>query len=232
MKKLILSSITLAAMTAAVPAITWADGGGNQLMQNQTHWYQKAAKVSPAADVTSKKGSVLNLQEGSYLYLEGDSTLHKYQMNANSLQGAAEVTAEAKDDAALTKALEKGKAGKMVLVVPVADLKSRESGLDDNAHKALAADKNPEIKFVLEKASLKDKILTAKGKLTIAGTAVAVTLKPEVTVKNGVIELKGDQPLKMSDYKVTPPSISLVVTAIKCTDDITIHYDVKFAAKK
>ena len=233
MKKIVMTGITLAALSVAVPTITRADGGGNQLMQNQTHWYQKGAlKIAPVADVTSKKGTVLNLQTGSYVYLEGDSTLHKYQMNANTLQGSAEVTADAKGDAALTKALEKGKVGKMVLVVPVADLKSRESGLDDNAHKALLADKNPEIKFVLEKATLKDKVLTAKGKLTIAGSTVAVTLKPEVTIKDGVIELKGDQPLKMSDYKVKPPSISLVVTAITCTDEITIHYDVKFAAAK
>ncbi|HVZ79342.1 MAG TPA: YceI family protein [bacterium] len=226
MKNSILAGITVAALSVAVPLTTLADGG-NQLMQNQTHWYQKAAlKVAPA-DITTKKGSVLNLQAGSYLYLEGDSTLHKYQMNANSLKGSAEITA-----ADPKEALEKGKVGAMSLVVPVADLKSRESGLDDNAHKALLADKNPEIKFVLDKASLKGKTLTAKGQLTIAGATVPITLTPEVTVKDGVVELKGDQPLKMSDYKVMPPSISLLVTSIKCTDDITIHYDVKFATAK
>lgn len=219
--------ITLTGMTVmADPAKP--SSSGNQLTQNQTHWYQKpASKVAPVAGTASKKGTLLSLQAGSWLYLEGDSTLHKYQMNANSLQGSAEITlADPK------AALEKGKVGAMSLVVPVADLKSRESGLDDNAHKALLMDKNPEIKFVLEKASLKGATLAAKGKLTIAGTSVAVTLKPEVTVKDGVVELKGDQPLKMSDYKVSPPSISLVVTAIKCTDEITIHYDVKFAASK
>jgi hypothetical protein len=233
MKTLTTSWVLLTALITFSGMAVMADSakpssGGNQLMQNQTHWYEKGAlKVAPAPLVTAKKGTLLSLQSGSYLYLEGDSTLHKYQMNANSLQGSAVITlADPK------AALEKGKVGAMSLVVPVADLKSRESGLDDNAHKALLADKNPEIKFVLEKASLKGGALTAKGKLTIAGTSVAVTLKPEVAVKDGVVELKGDQPLKMSDYKVAPPSISLVVTAIKCTDEITIHYDVKFAASK
>jgi len=227
MKKFMLTGITLAALSVAVPATTLADSG-NQLMQNQTHWYEKAAlKVAPVAEVTAKKGILLTLQVGSYLYLEGDSTLHKYQMNANSLQGSAVITGTDPQTS-----LEKGKVGTMELVIPVSDLRSRESGLDDNAYKALKTTENPQIKFVLEKASLKDKVLTTKGKLTIAGTTAVVTLKPEVTIKDGVVELKGDQPVKMSDYKVAPPSISLLVTAINCTDNITIHYDVKFAPAK
>ncbi len=40
---------------------------------------------------------------------------------------------------------------------------------------------------------------------------------------------KGVQKLKMSDYQVKPPSISLLVTSITCTDEIEIHYDVIFA---
>lgn len=234
MKNIWMTGITVLTLTAGVAQIGFADGTGNQLMQNQSHWYEKAAsKVAPVAEVTAKKGVLLTLQSGSYLYLEGDSTLHKYQMHADNLQGSAEITvADLKAEGALDKALEKGKVGAMSLVIPVSDLKSRESGLDDNAYKALKATENPQIKFVLEKATLKDKVLTAKGQLTIAGNTVAVTLKPAVTIKDGVVELKGDQPLKMSDYKVTPPSISLVVTAITCTDDITIHYDVKFAAAK
>ena len=228
MKKSKFTGIILMALVAGTAVAARADGSGNQLMQNQTHWYEKAAlKVAPALDAASKKGTVLGLQSGSYLYLEGDSTLHKYQMNANTLKGSAEIGL-----ADPQQALEKGKVGAMTLVVPVADLKSRESGLDDNAHKALLSKDYPEIKFTLTKSSLKDKVLTAQGKLSIAGAESAITLKPIVTFKDGIVELKGDQPLKMSDYKVTPPSISLLVTAIKCTDDITIHYDVKFAATK
>jgi polyisoprenoid-binding protein YceI len=207
---------------------------GNQLMKNQTHWYEKAATtVGTVPEVTSKTGTLLALQPGSVLYLEGESTLHPYQMNANALLGSAEVKAAAsalKDDAALLKALDK--AGSMTLVVPLKDLKSRESGLDDNAYKALKSADNPEIRFVLGKAKVKGQALTASGKLTIAGVAVPIDLKADVTVKDGKVRIQGTHVVKMSDHQVTPPSISLLVTAIKCSNEVTVHYDVVFAAKK
>ena len=202
----------------------WAAGGGNQLMQNQTHWYEKAAEVGPAG-----KGGSLVLKTGSYLYLEGDSTLHKYQIHANALQGSATVPA-----GDLLKALKAGTVKDMSLVVPLKDFKSRETGLDDNANKALKSKENPNITFNLKSETLKagaaadSYVMTAKGNLTIAGTTAPVVLKADVTVKDGKVELKGVQKLKMSDFKVTPPSISLLVTAITCTDDIDIHYDVIF----
>src|ERR1019366_9392408 len=114
----------------------------------------------------------------------------------------------------------------MELVVPVNNLKSKESGLDDNAYKALQAKDNPTIKFDLEGETLKGNIMTAKGTLTIAGATVPITLSPEVEIKGDQVRLKGVQKLKMTDYKVTPPSISLLVASITCTDEIEIHYDV------
>jgi polyisoprenoid-binding protein YceI len=134
----------------------------------------------------------------------------------------------------LFQSLKAGKAGTMALTVPIKDLKSRESGLDDNAHKALKASENPEIRFTLKSLTLKAKegeagTLTAKGKLTIAGVTVPVTLSGEATIKGDRIEFKGTQALKMSDFKIKPPSISLVVTSIDCTDDVTVHFDVILA---
>jgi hypothetical protein len=197
-------------------------------MQNQTHWYEKAAEVGPVKDFTAK-GSALVLRSGSFLYMEGDSTLHKYQIHANSLQGSASVPA-----GDLLKALKAGSVDGMTLVVPLKDFKSRESGLDDNANKALKSKENPEILFNLKGATLTagaaegTYVMTAKGSLTVAGVAAPITLKADATIKDGKVELKGVQKLKMSDFKVTPPAISLLVTSITCTDDIDIHYDVIF----
>ena len=208
--------------------------GGNQLMQNQTHWYEKAADTK--GDVPEVKGKdLLTLQSGSFLYLEGNSTLHKYQMHANALKAAAALKGPEKD---LAKALKAGAVESMVLVVPVKDLKSRESGLDDNAYKALKLKDNPEIKFTLKSESLKagkdagSYVMTAKGALSIAGETQPVTLTGDTTVKDGQVRLKGIQKLKMSDYKVVPPSISLLVASITCTDEVEIHYDVVFGTKK
>jgi hypothetical protein len=216
------TALTVLADTNPTPVATHSSG--NQLMQGYVPWFQKpAASVGPA-DSAAKGGLVL--QAGSALYLEGDSTLHKYQMHANSLLGSAVLKAPKGD---LAKALKAEGVDSMTLVVPVENLKSKESGLDNNAYKALQAKENPSITFVLESETLKDKVMTATGKLTIAGTAVPVTLSAQAEIKGDQVRLKGIQKLKMSDFKVKPPSISLLVTSITCTDEIEIHYDVVFA---
>lgn len=132
------------------------------------------------------------------------------------------------------KALKTAAVGAMTLIVPVKTLKSKEKGLDENAYKALKAEANPEIKFVLKKAVLAadGKSLKAEGNLSVAGEAVPITLKAEASFKDGQVRLKGVQKMKMTDFKVQPPSISLLVTSIDCKDDVEIHYDVIFGKNK
>jgi hypothetical protein len=214
--------------------VALADGfSGNQLQGKALPpiTERPATTVSSVEGVKAPKdGSLLTLQNGSVLYIVGDSTLHQYELGAKSLQGSAVVPATT---AGLLKALTTGKAGQMTLVVPVTSLKSKESGLDDNAYKALKATENPEIRFTLksEKVSA-DGVMTTKGSLTIAGTTQPITLTPKVEVKDGSVRLTGVQKLKMTDYGITPPSVSLVVTSITCTDEVSIHYDVTFATAK
>jgi hypothetical protein len=210
----------------STPAVTPTHSSGNQPMQGPTRWYEKAALTTGPADTAAKGGLVL--QAGSVLYLEGDSTPQKYRMNANVLLGSA-VMKDPKAEPA--KALQADGVDSMTLVVPVNNLKSRESGLDDNAYKALQAKENPTIQFVLESETLKGDLMTAKGDLTIAGTTLPITLSAQTEIKGDRIHLKGVQKLKMSDYKVKPPSISLLVTSITCKDEVDIHYDVTFAAE-
>lgn len=235
MKRMTQMKITVMAVLVLAAGSVWADDSGNQLMKSQTHWYQEAAtQVGPVDGITTEKGTLLTLQTGSALYMEGGSTLHMYQMNAHVLKGSAVVKGSSTD---LLKALKAGKVGTMSLVVPIATFKSKESGLDDNAAKALKATDNPVIRFDLTKEKLVagvtdgTYVLTATGTLTIAGDTEPVTLTADASVTDNQIHLKGVQPLKMTDFKITPPSISLVVTSITCTDAIEVHYDVIFAAK-
>jgi hypothetical protein len=224
------------ATTAVMVLTTMAlADSGNQLQQNQTHWYQAAAtQVGPVDGITTETGKLLTLQTGSSIYMEGGSTLHMYQINAHALNGSAVVKGSSSD---LLKALQAGKVGSMSLIVPIATFKSREGGLDDNAAKALKAVDNPNIRFDLTREKLAvgaadgTYVLTATGTLTIAGDTEPVTLTADATVTDNQIHLKGVQKLKMTDFKITPPSISLVVTSITCTDEIQVHYDVIFAAK-
>ncbi len=237
-----LSTPALWADSTPAPAPTKSAWTGNQLMSGTAVppiTERPATILGPVASVTAKAGSVLlAIQPGSVLYLLGDSTLHKYEMGAKSLQGSAVLKAKPtalKTDDGILAALKAGKAETMALTVPVTLLKSKESGLDDNAYKALNTSQNPDINFTLTSETLeagKDAasyVMTAKGSLAISGVTQPIVLTAEATVKDGVIRVKGVQKLKMTDYKITPPVFNLLVTSIKCTDEIEIHYDVLFA---
>ncbi len=226
--------MTAIAFLAFAPVLLRADGGfsGNQLTQGYTPWYAKAASITgPVTDTKPLAGSgaTLTLQPGSSLYLEGDSTLHKYQMRAGSLLGSAKVATLPESNLVALQITQAS------LVVPLADFKSKESGLDNNAYKALKSAQNPEISFSLLKglvtagAAPGTYTFTAQGTLSVAGQSAPITLSADASLKNGAIRLKGVQKLKMTDFGVAPPSISLVVTSITCTDEIEIHYDVTFA---
>jgi|GEM_PF-464552 len=234
---------TVWADSTATPAPTKSSWGGNQLMSGSSTTpitERPATILGPVASVTAKKGSsLLELKSGSALYMLGDSTLHKYEMGAKSLQGSAVLKASAaslKTDEGILAALKAGKVSAMALTVPVTFLKSKESGLDDNAYKALNTAQYSEINFALTSETLADGkdagtyAMTANGTLTVSGVTQPIVMTADVTVKDGVIRVKGVQKMKMTDYKIPPPVFNLVVTSIKCTDDIEIHYDVLFGA--
>ena len=227
---LILSSPVVSADKPAATPEKKSGFSGNQLMMNAKPpiTQSPASVVGPVKDISAPKGgSLLVLQKGSVLYIAGDSTLHKFEIGAKALQGSAAL----KTSGGLEKALKKDGVASMTLVVPVNQLKSKESGLDDNAYKALKAKENPEIKFVLKSETLASGVMKAKGELTVAGEPVPITLTADTTVTDGQVRLKGVQKLKMTDFKIKPPSISLLVASIDCKDDIEIHYDVVFAAE-
>jgi hypothetical protein len=199
-------------------------------------WYEKAAeKVGPAGGAAAKDGDLLTLQMGSMAYMEGNSTLHKYQMNAQSLRGSALLKTSSKN---LVKDIQDGRVGPMSFAVPIDTFKSKDSGLDKNAYQALKASDDPEIKFLLTSETLKPGmdagtfIMTAKGSLTVAGQTAPITLTADTTVKGDQIRLKGIQQLKFTEFKIKPPSASILFVTITCADEFEVHYDVTFAPSK
>jgi len=229
-------SIILAAVLFLVPVTTvWTQTAkptkawtGNQLTGGVPKTQRPAEAVGPVKDWKAPTGtSSLVLQKGSVLYLKGDSTLHKFEMGAKTLTGSAAMKAPG----TLEKAVQAGSIASMVLEIPVEQLKSKEKGLDENAYKALATKENPTIKFALDSLVVAKGEMTAKGKLTIAGTTLPVILTGTAEFSGNQVQVKGSTKLKMSDYKVTPPSISILVTSINVMDEVEVVYDVVFAPK-
>jgi hypothetical protein len=221
--------------TLALGADNSADSSGNQLTQGG-HWFEHPAMtVGPVPGIVAPDGTLLTLQPGSFLYLEGDSTLHKYQMNAKTLEGSAVVQAPASES--LMKSLQASKVKAMTLLIPLKTLNSKDSGLDKNAYKALKAKDDSQIKFELTGETLKagkapgSYVMTALGVVTVAGESALMTLTADTTFKGHQVRLQGVQKFKMSDFKVKPPTMTIVIISVTCTDEIEVHYDVTFAAK-
>ena len=120
----------------------------------------------------------------------------------------------------------------MIVEIPVKGIKSNEKLMDTKTYSAFQADKNPTIIFrSTEVNSLQvngsDINVSVTGNMTIAGVTRKVTLKSTgKVVKPGVYEFKGNLPLKMTDFKMSPPTAMLGV--MKVGDAVTLKYDVTF----
>lgn len=113
--------------------------------------------------------------------------------------------------------------------VPAESLKSDSKGMDKNAYKALNTSKFAIISFSTSNATIKPNgtggfILNTKGKLTVSGVTRDVDLVVNGVINNDKsITYSGTYKLKMTDYKVEPPSI--MFGAIKTGDAVNVKFD-------
>ena len=116
------------------------------------------------------------------------------------------------------------------LLVPVKGIKSKEKLMDTKTYEAFNSDKNPNISFKLTdasglKISSKEIEATVSGNLTMAGTTKKISFKTVgTTTKPGVFEFKGNIPLKMTDFKMSPPTAMMGM--MKVGDAISLKYDI------
>lgn len=116
--------------------------------------------------------------------------------------------------------------------IPVKGIKSKEKLMDTKTYEAFNADKNPKITFKstdLNSLTVNgnDLNVSITGNMTLAGVTRKVTLIATGKIlKPGVYEFNGSIPLKMTDYKMSPPTAMLGM--MKVGDAITLKYDVTF----
>jgi len=114
--------------------------------------------------------------------------------------------------------------------VPVRSIKSGEKGMDNKTYEAFNEGKFPTISFQLVEASSlqitgDDISVTVTGNLTMAGSTRKISFKTTgKNLKPGAYEFKGSIPLKMTDFKMKPPTAMLGV--MKVGDAITLKFDI------
>ncbi len=146
----------------------------------------------------------------------GTSSLHDFQSKVSIASGEL--------------VFENKKAQSMTVEIPVKGIKSKEKLMDTKTYEAFNEKKNPTINFkLLDASSLQingtEMTVTAIGNLTMNAVTKKVSLKAiGKVIKPGVYEFSGSFKLKMTDFKMTPPSMLIV----KVGDDITLKYTVTF----
>lgn len=114
--------------------------------------------------------------------------------------------------------------------IPVRSIKSGEKLMDNKTYEAFNDSKFPTISFQLvDVASLQitgdDINVIVNGNLTMAGVTKKISFKTTgKSLKPGVYEFKGSIALKMTDFKMKPPTAMLGV--MKVGDAITLKYSI------
>ena len=162
---------------------------------------------------------------GSKLRLDGDSSVHKWKAESRLVGGSFSV-----DTAALAKpgSVE----AKAEVKIPVRQIKSGKKKMDEIMHgeKCFDAKKFPLIVFVLDKLEVKKargnlSACQARGHITIHGVKKPLDMAITIARAGSKLTVKGVQTLKMSDFKITPPSPQLPSGKIETKDEVKITFE-------
>lgn len=156
------------------------------------------------------------------LVVKGTSNLHDWDAEVENLKGTFKLN------------VENGKIVDLQYLKIVVDAKSlissKGSIMNSKINDALNSKKYPEIIYVLQSVnSISEKnglySLNTTGLLTISGVTKKVTLDATGKVNsNGDVEFSGAKNVKMTDYKVEPPTA--MFGALTTGDDVSINFKV------
>lgn len=174
-----------------------------------------AIVISMSAFALKVQGqTIYKVMEGSQIKVSGTSNLHDWTMLSSSF---------AFDGNFLMKSGVLQEISALNFILPVTNLKSKESLMDTRAYKALKAVQFNKIIFKLIQATVipQQKIIKAIGNLTIGGITNKIIIQTTYVLNaDETITCKGSKPIKMSDYRIKAPSFML--GALKTGDEVII----------
>jgi len=152
--------------------------------------------------------------------IAGTSTLHDWDMTSQKANCDIALNFDGVNITSLSS---------LVFTADAESLKSHHSGMDKNAYKALNSDKYPEISFASSYANIRPNgansyLISAKGKLTIAGVSKDIWIAGVTTVNPSdmSVQTTGSAKIKMSEFNVEPPSF--MFGAMKTGDEIIVKF--------
>lgn len=177
---------------------------------------------------------------GNKIRMEGTSTIHDWQCEGTIIGGFVEVgpgfPAKPGADA------KPGKVdAKSSVFIPVRSLKSikkdgkpYDTAMDKRMYEALDEVNHKRIAFTLTELTLKEApkaadagwTAEAVGELTVAGVTNKITMPVVVTpLAENKVKFAGSTTIKMTDFKVTPPALTVMGLGIKTGDEVKLFFE-------
>lgn len=155
------------------------------------------------------------------LIISGTSTLHDWSMTSVKAQCDAVFELNAAGQITSVRSIN--------FSTPANGLKSEHTSMDNNAYKALKADKDPMISYTATSvtvvpAAAGASTVTVTGKLNIAGTSrdaqIVAVCHPNA---DNTITVSGKENISMKDFSIDPPTFML--GTIKTGNDLTLSFN-------
>lgn len=175
--------------------------------------------LASTATVAGAQSAKINLAPASSITVEGTSNIHAWHATSTELTSSIQMAQPVSAGSAVES---------VTLSLPVTSLKSGKGGLDKNLYKALKAEQNPTITFVMKgyRASPKGEAFAAvvTGTLTVNGVEKEIVAEASMTgdAKTGIKAL-GSATFKMTDFGVKP--VTALMGTIRTGDQVTVKFD-------
>ena len=174
--------------------------------------------IAAAAASAGAQSVKMALDPTSSIRVDGTSNIHAWHATSTELTATIQVTPPVAES----------KVESVTLSLPVTSLKSGKGGLEKNLYKALNAEKNPTITFVMKtynataKGDGYDAVIT--GILTVNGVEKEVKAEATMTTDGkGGLKAVGTSAMKMTDFGVKP--VTALMGTIRTGDAITVKFD-------
>lgn len=154
----------------------------------------------------------------------GSSNVHDWTMESSVMESQGDFKFNADNQLHSLTAL--------TFSVEAKSLKSEHESMDNRTYKTMKADKFPKVTYRLSSAVIsmvqKNKyLIKTTGELTIAGATQTIAMDITATVgQDKTIICTGSEKLKLTDYKIDPPSFML--GAMKVKNDLTIQFTLQY----
>jgi YceI-like domain len=188
--------------------------------------------------VYAESGSYnLSINSGSHLWLDGNSTLHKFESVTSTFTlKTSTFTADSPTIPDINTLIDLI-SGNFIFDVPVQSLKNPAEGssFDNNLWTDLKYKQNPDIIFSLASATATPDPsvagrynISAQGSLTVAGKENPASISAIFDINDNTLRITGTQDLLMTDFGIKPRTIFFV---IKTDDKVTVRWDLSLSAK-